>query len=158
MPSLRIAYMVLPDVLLTKYQNAFIHYASTVPRLDQHILARFMENGQFSRHLNRMRTTYRRKLQTLIDALQPYTPKISFSGEEAGMHIIITVHVQISENEEQLTEIALDAGIRIYGLNKYRTQPVIGPPSFLIGFGGLSTKSITEGIDALMSAWKIRKV
>lgn len=155
MPSLRIAYMVLPDVLLTKYRNAFIHYASTVPRLDQHILARFMEDGQFSRHLNRMRTTYRRKLQTLVDALQPYAPQISFSGEEAGMHIMITV--QTNKNEEQLTEIAINAGIRIYGLNKYRTHPVIGPPSFLIGFGGLSTETITRGIDALMSAWQISK-
>ena len=92
MPSLRIAYMVLPDVLLKRYKDAFIHYASTVPRLDQHILARFMADGQFSRHLNRMRTIYRRKLQTLIEAILPYTPHISYSGEEAGMHIIITVH------------------------------------------------------------------
>lgn len=155
MPSLRIAYMVLPNVLLTKYRNAFIHYASTVPRLDQHILARFMEDGQFSRHLNKMRTTYRRKLQVLLDALQPYAANVSFSGEEAGMHIIITI--QSNENEEQLTEAAANIGIRIYGLTKYRTRPVEGPPSFLIGFGGLSTETINTGIEALMSAWKIKK-
>lgn len=155
MPSLRIAYMVLPNILLTQYRNAFIHYASTVPRLDQHILARFMEDGQFSRHLNKMRTTYRRKLQTLVDILTPYAPNVSFSGEEAGMHIIITV--QTSKTEEQLTEIAAKHSIRIYGLNKYRTQPVDGPASFLIGFGGLSTETIKTGIDILMSIWNIKK-
>lgn len=155
MPSLRIAYMVLPFVLLSQYRNAFIHYASTVPRLDQHILARFMEDGQFSRHLNKMRTTYRRKLEVLLNALQPYASYIAYSGEEAGMHIIITV--QTNETEEQLTEAAANSGIQINGLTKYRTRQVNGPPSFLIGFGGLSPEIIKTGIDILMSAWNIKK-
>ena len=155
MPSLRIAYMVLPEVILKRYRDAFIHYASTVPRLDQHILARFMENGQFSRHLNRMRTIYRRKLQTLTKALLPYAPHVSFSGEEAGMHIIVTVHSDKSEKE--LSETAKNVGIRIYGLNKYRTTPVIEEPSFLIGFGGLSDETIRTAIDTLMTAWQIKK-
>ena len=155
MPSLRIAYMVLPEVLLKRYRDAFIHYASTVPRLDQHILARFMANGQFSRHLNRMRTIYRRKLQTLTEALLPYAPRVSFSGEEAGMHIIVTVHT--NESEKKLAEAAKSVGIRIYGLNKYRTTPVEEEPSFLIGFGGLSDETIRKAIDTLMIAWKIKK-
>jgi GntR family transcriptional regulator / MocR family aminotransferase len=147
--------MVLPDVLLKRYKNAFIHYASTVPRLDQHILARFMADGQFSRHLNRMRTIYRRKLQTLVDAILPYSPYISYSGEEAGMHIIITIHTDCTE--EKLIESAKKSGIRIYGLNKYRKNPVEGEPSFLIGFGGLSVDTIKKTIEDLMLAWKINK-
>lgn len=155
MPSLRIAYMVLPEVILKRYRDAFIHYVSTVPRLDQHILARFMANGQFSRHLNRMRTIYRRKLQTLTRALLPYAPHVSFSGEEAGMHIIVTVHTD--ESEKKLSESAKNVGIQIYGLNKYRTTSVIEEPSFLIGFGGLSEETIRTAIDTLMVAWKIKK-
>lgn len=155
MPSLRIAYMVLPNVLLTRYKEAFIHYVSTVPRLDQHILARFMEEGQFSRHLNRMRTIYKRKLQTLIDALTPYQPTVSYSGEETGMHITITV--QTEESEETLANKALSAGIRIYGLNTYRTKKSDGVPSFLIGFGGLSDEEIMSGIQKLMTVWGIAK-
>lgn len=155
MPSLRIAYMVLPGILLKRYKDAFIHYASTVPRLDQHILARFMADGQFSRHLNRMRTIYRRKLQTLVDAILPYTPHISYSGEEAGMHIIITVHT--GSTEEKLVESAEYAGIRIYGLNKYRKNPIENEPSFLIGFGGLSVETIKRAIDDLMAVWEIKK-
>ena len=155
MPSLRIAYMVLPDRLLKRYRETFIHYSSTVPRLDQHILARFMSDGQFSRHLNRMRKIYRRKLQTLTDMLLLYAPYISFSGEEAGMHIIVTVHTDLSENE--LTEAAKEVGIRIYGLNKYRTIPIAEEPSFLIGFGGLSEETIKTAVSNLMNAWKIKK-
>ncbi len=155
MPSLRIAYMVLPQVLLKRYREAFIHYSSTVPRLDQHILAGFMADGHFSRHLNKMRKTYRRKLHTLTEALLPYAPRVSFSGEEAGMHIIVTVHTTLSE--EKLSQKATEAGIRIYGLNKYRTSPVDQEPSFLIGFGGLSTETIKTAIEKLMAVWSIKK-
>lgn len=155
MPSLRIAYMVLPPVLLDRYEKAFIHYAATVPRLDQHILARFMADGHFSRHLNRMRKIYRRKLQILTEALTAYAPHISFSGDEAGMHIIITVHTTTAE--ESLVDIASLANIRVYGLNGYRTAPITGEPSFLIGFGGLAVDEITSTVDALMTSWQIEK-
>ncbi|WP_438314169.1 PLP-dependent aminotransferase family protein [Sporosarcina sp. FA9] len=155
MPSLRIAYMVLPNVLLNRYKNAFIHYSSTVPRLDQHILARFMADGHFSRHLNRMRKIYKRKLQTLTEALKPFSPSVSFSGDEAGMHIIITVHT--NQSEEALIEIAQKAGIRLNSLNSYSTGLVSKEPSFLIGFGGLSVDSIEKAIDRLMEVWNIKK-
>ncbi|CAM3292762.1 PLP-dependent aminotransferase family protein [Filibacter tadaridae] len=155
MPSLRIAYMVLPPVLLARYANAFIHYSSTVPRLDQHILAHFMANGHFSRHLNRMRKIYKRKLQVLTEALQPYAPTISFSGDEAGMHIIITV--QTNADEEMLIKAARDANILITGLNGYRSTPVQGSASFLIGFAGFSIEEISKAVDSLMECWKIRK-
>lgn len=155
MPSLRIAYMVLPPVLLEKYEKAFIHYSSTVPRFDQHTLAHFMADGHFARHLNRMRKVYKRKLQLLTDSLQAYTPHISFSGDEAGMHILINIHTD--DDEAMLTKRALNKGIRVYGLNEYRKVEKKQRPSFLIGFGGLSDAQIPEYVERLMSAWKIDK-
>lgn len=155
MPSLRIAYMVLPLMLLSRYEKAFIHYSATVPRLDQHILARFMADGHFSRHLNRMRKIYKRKLQVLTEALSSYAPHVSFSGDEAGMHIILTVHTET--NERSLAIAAKKASIRVYGLNGYRTAPKEGEPSFLLGFGGLSTEAIKQAIEDLMYAWSIEK-
>ena len=155
MPSLRIAYMVLPNVLLNRYKEAFIHYSSTVPRLDQHILSRFMADGHFSRHLNKMRKIYKKKLQTLTEALIPYAPLVTFSGDEAGMHIIVTVHT--GDSEQTLIEAASKEGIRLYGLNSYRSVPMSGEPSFLLGFGGLSVDSLREAVDELMITWKITK-
>lgn len=153
MPSLRIAYTVLPKILLKRYEDAFIHYVSTVPRLDQHILARFMKAGQFSRHLNRMRTIYKKKLQVLVDTLKQYEPAISYSGEETGMHITLSVHVD--KTEESLAEKAEQIGIRLYSLNTYRLAKTSGTPSFLLGFGGLSEEDIAEGIQQLMKCWGI---
>ena len=155
MPSLRIAYMVLPPILLKKYEEAFIHYSSTVPRLDQHTLARFMKDGHFARHLNRMRKVYKRKLQLLTESLQQYAPTISFSGDEAGMHILI--NVQTDRDEEALAEVALAKGIRVYGLSEYRKATRSMQPSFLIGFGGLADDQIACAVKQLMDAWNIRK-
>ncbi|MGE7546681.1 MocR-like pyridoxine biosynthesis transcription factor PdxR [Sporosarcina newyorkensis] len=155
MPSMRIAYMVLPPLLLEMYRQAFIPYSSSVPRIDQHILARFMADGKFSRHLNRMRKIYRRKMQVLTEVLKLYEPFISFSGDEAGMHILL--HVHIESTEEELLEKALSVGIKVRGLDTYRTVPSLSTPSFLIGFGGLSEEEITTGIDTLLQVWNIKK-
>lgn len=155
MPSLRIAYMVLPSALLERYRGAFIQYASTVPRIEQHMLARFMADGQFSRHLNRMRKIYRKKLQVLKGALSSYEPLISYSGDEAGMHIIVTVQSQ--QPELELAELALQKGIRVYSLSGYQSSAVQDSPSFLLGFGGLHEQDIKQGIDKLMAVWNIKK-
>ncbi|MGM8215975.1 PLP-dependent aminotransferase family protein [Bacillaceae bacterium W0354] len=155
MPSLRIAYMVLPTIILEKYRQVFTYYASTVPRFDQQILARFMADGHFSRHLNRMRNLYKRKLQLLTETLQDYAPIVTFSGDEAGMHIMIRVHVE--QDEETLIEMAKKKRILINGLNEYRLNSIENTPSFLIGFGGIPEERISESIHALMGAWNITR-
>lgn len=155
MPSMRIAYMVLPPQLLEMYRQAFIPYSSSVPRIDQHILARFMADGQFSRHLNRMRKIYRRKMQVLTDRLKLYEPSLTFSGDEAGMHVLL--HVHTDRTEQELLTLALDNGIKIRGLNTYRVIPAHTAPSFLIGFGGLSEDEIHTGIHKLLHVWNIKK-
>ncbi|ARD48404.1 PLP-dependent aminotransferase family protein [Sporosarcina sp. P33] len=155
MPSMRIAYMVLPPLLLDAYRQAFIPYSSSVPRIDQHILARFMADGQFSRHLNRMRKIYRRKMHVLTTLLRSYEPAISFSGDEAGMHVLLHVHTEATEKE--LIREALQSGIKVRGLETYRVTPAPSSPSFLIGFGGLSEEEINIAVPKLLEAWNIKK-
>ncbi|PID13836.1 GntR family transcriptional regulator [Sporosarcina sp. P34] len=155
MPSMRIAYMVLPPRLLDRYRQAFIPYSSSVPRIDQHILARFMADGQFSRHLNRMRKIYRRKMHTLTNLLKSYGPIISFSGDEAGMHVLL--HIHTTRTEKELISEALQSGIKVRGLNTYKVTPDQSPPSFLIGFGGLTENDIKHAIPKLFDVWNIKK-
>ena len=155
MPSMRIAYMVLPPLLLDAYRQAFIPYSSSVPRIDQHILARFMAEGQFSRHLNRMRKIYRRKMHLLTSLLKSYEPNISFSGDEAGMHVLL--HIKTDSTEKDLLQTALQAGIKVRGLDTYRMVPIQSSPSFLIGFGGLSEQQIKVALPKLLAIWNIKK-
>lgn len=54
-PSMRIGYMVLPVPVLEMYRAEYGVYSSTVSRFEQQTLCRFMEEGHFARHLNRLR-------------------------------------------------------------------------------------------------------
>ena len=58
-PSMRIGYMVLPVPVLEMYRAEYGVYSSTVSRFEQQTLCRFMEEGHFARHLNRLRSACR---------------------------------------------------------------------------------------------------
>lgn len=60
-PSIRIGYMVLPESLLQDFENKLGFYSCTVPVFEQYILAELITNGDFERHINRVRRK-RRKL------------------------------------------------------------------------------------------------
>ena len=54
-PGIRTAYMVLPELLVPVYQQRLGFCSSTVPTLDQLVLADLISNGDFERHINRVR-------------------------------------------------------------------------------------------------------
>ena len=54
-PSMRIGYMILPEPLMEDYRNKLGFYSCTVPVFDQYVLAAFIREGSFERHLNRKR-------------------------------------------------------------------------------------------------------
>ncbi|OCA88343.1 GntR family transcriptional regulator [Bacillus sp. FJAT-27225] len=152
MPSLRVAYMVLPATLLRKYKETFSYYSATVPRFDQHILASFMRDGHFSKHLNRMRKIYGKKHDKITQVFETYYPDVAFTGDQAGMHILISV--PLAKNEAELKQIAADHGIAIYPVSDYLLRPIeYAHPTFLLGFGGIPLEHLEAGIHRLMKCW-----
>lgn len=53
--AVRAAYMVVPKNLLDKFDEAVGFYACPVPTLEQNIIASLLNNGDFERHINRVR-------------------------------------------------------------------------------------------------------
>lgn len=156
MPSLRVAYFVLPPKLLATYNDVFNYYSSTVPRFDQHIVANFMGDGHFAKHLNRMRKIYRKKHDKLTSILEKYSSSINITGEQAGMHILL--EVQHTFSEKQLQQLASQAEIGIYPLSAYRLDHYESSQAqFLLGFGGIPVQAIESSIEQLMDCWSIQK-
>ncbi|MEK4697998.1 PLP-dependent aminotransferase family protein [Solibacillus sp. FSL R7-0668] len=156
MPSLRVAYFVLPPALVYRYQEHFNYYSSTVPRFEQHILANFMKDGHFAKHLNRMRKTYRKKHDKCIDVFANYYPQITISGDAAGTNMLISFDHEHSELT--LQTIAREHGIYIMPLsNYYLTAKQPTKRSFLLGFGYLDLDEIETKLHHLMTVWKISK-
>ena len=61
-PSIRVGYMVLPPRLIPLFSETVGFYSCTVPAFEQYVLAQLMDNGDFERHINRIRRMERRKL------------------------------------------------------------------------------------------------
>lgn len=61
-PSMRIGYMVLPKHLVQKFEEKLGFYSCTVPVFEQLVLAELLNNGDFERHINRVRRAKRRKI------------------------------------------------------------------------------------------------
>ncbi|WP_235828889.1 hypothetical protein [Anaerosacchariphilus polymeriproducens] len=55
--------MILPPHLLKVYLNKFENYNSTVPLLNQYVIARLIETGQYDRHVRRLNNTFRKRLE-----------------------------------------------------------------------------------------------
>ena len=63
-PSLRIGYMVIPKHLVNVYEEKLGFYSCTVPSFMQYVLTELLNNGDFERHINRVRRKMRKDLAT----------------------------------------------------------------------------------------------
>ena len=61
-PALRVGYMLLPENLLSKFNQKLGFYSCTVPTFEQLVLTELLNNGTFERHINRVRRKMRSDL------------------------------------------------------------------------------------------------
>ncbi len=62
-PSMRIGYMVLPKELVNPFFDKMGFYSCSVPVFEQYVLAEFISNGDFERHINRTRRKLRQMMK-----------------------------------------------------------------------------------------------
>lgn len=152
-PSLRLSYMVLPSKLLIEYNKHFIGYAQTVSRLHQHTLKLFIETGQWSRHLNKVRNIYKKKHNALLTAIRAHMDgKVKVMGSGAGLHVLLEPKNNMTERE--LIDKAREQGVLVYPVSTFYDQPPHQEcPQILLGFAGLDENGINEGVQLLSKAW-----
>lgn len=155
-PAIRISFMVLPKPLLEKYQRELAFYSCTVSRIDQSILNEFIREGYFERHLNRMRKIYRAKHELLLEELRPFRTRFRITGENAGLHLVLTAKGK-NLSETELVKAAAAAGVRVYGMSEGMEGGENHGPreaaAVLLGFGALSHEQIREGVARLREVW-----
>lgn len=61
-PAIRVAYMVLPEKLVASFEEKLGFYSCTVPTFEQFTLAELINNGDFERHINRVRRSKRSEM------------------------------------------------------------------------------------------------
>jgi len=88
-PGLRLAYLVVPEELVSRIAEIADKMHSHCPQLWQVTTARFIEEGHFGRHLKKMRNLYADRRQLLVDALSAKFPgRLSIDQQVGGMHLL----------------------------------------------------------------------
>ncbi|MCM3600911.1 PLP-dependent aminotransferase family protein [Robertmurraya korlensis] len=151
-PSIRLSYMVLPSILIKPYVKQFSGLEQGTSSIHQRTMARFMEQGFWNSHIRKMRTTYKRKMHTLVTCLQnTFGEKIEIIGSQSGLYVLI--RFRGSTKEEQLIQQALSHGVKVYPTSNYfvtNEQRTI----LKLGFSNLSIEQIQLGVQLLKQAWR----
>lgn len=148
--TVRIAYMVLPRELLHRFRQQLGFYASTVSNFEQYVLAEFIQQGYFEKHINRMRAYYQKKRDKLLSALKnsPLADNITIKEENAGLHFIVQFHT--SRSEAQISRQAEQAGIKIAPLSRYYQDKTYAPQNtFVIGYSNIDDDQIQYAVKNL---------
>ena len=142
-PGIRIAYMVLPEHLLAAWHRKYRLYSGTVSRFEQQTLARFLNEGYFTRHLARERVAYKARRDALVTALnRAFTPQeLTLTGLHTGLHLL--AKLSDAPPDEALRRAAQQQGVRLSLLSDYdltgATHPAHG--MLVLGYGSLSDEA-----------------
>ena len=152
-PSIRISYMVLPPQLMAEFRSRLGFYGCTVPSFEQHTLARFLSQGHFEKHINRMRRYYQKRRNLVIDALSrcAFSEKLTILEQDAGLHFLLRVDTDWSDRE--LTAYLLEQGIRIQALSSFYHASDPGQLHCLVvNYSGLEDAQLEQALGKLEQA------
>ena len=118
-PTIRISYMVLPVHLANLFYESLSFYACTVSNFEQFILADFIKNGYFEKHINRMRLFYARKRRALIDAVKNSRLKdiSEIMESDSGLHFLLKIDTE--KTDADFSAQLQDKGIHVEFLSEF---------------------------------------
>jgi GntR family transcriptional regulator / MocR family aminotransferase len=91
-PSLRIGYVVVPRDLLGHFVATRRATDLGSPTLTQEVLAEFISEGHFERHIRRMRVLYKERRSVLVESIRTeLDAACEVMGAEAGLHLTLTL-------------------------------------------------------------------
>lgn len=120
--TIRISYMVLPQTLLKKFREKFGFYSCPVSAFEQYTLARFIEEGYFEKHINRMRVHYKKRRSSLFECMREYDifDGSVISGESSGLHCVVRFRTELTD--EKLLEEITGLGFRAAMMKSYYSE------------------------------------
>lgn len=152
LPSLRISYLIMPASLQPDFEKFNTYQKSTVSRIDQFVVAKFIEEGHYTTHIAKMRTLYRAKRSCLIESIKKHLgEEFKVLGDAAGLHLIVQLPKTL--NESKAIELAKSKGVEIDAVSTmYQHHKPIH--QVMIGYGAPTLEEIRKGIDLLATEWK----
>jgi len=145
--TIRISYMVLPVELTERYYRDLGFYSCTVPTFEQYVLASFIDEGYFEKHINRMRLYYARKRKKILEIIESiFSEDECFAVEhDTGLHFILKVNTKLSDRE--LEERLYKRKIRLQSLISFYREPVPDKHMFMLNYSGLDMEKLPQALE-----------
>lgn len=148
--TVRISYMVLPVALANRFYDQLGFYSCTVSNFEQFTLARFINEGYFEKHINRMRLYYARQRQTVLDAIRASRlhGQCDIIEQDSGLHFILHLHTH--QNDTALQAALAASGIHLAALSEY--YDMHRPKAshrFILSYSNLQTDTLLQALNTI---------
>jgi len=148
-PALRLGYLVVPSGLTDAFRAARAVADRHSPTLEQMVLADFLDQGHFARHVRRMRALYAERQKVLLAAARDHLGgRLELAPSSAGMHLVGWLGG--GEDDQAAAARAARAGIDLHPLSPFWLG-YPGRGGLLLGYAGYGTREIKQGIARLAS-------
>jgi len=142
--GLRLGYLVAPPDLVATMVRARELMDRQSPGIQQAVMADFMTEGHFARHLRRMRTVYASRLAALTNAVREHAPDLLEIAElEGGLNRVAWLPDGISDSDA--VAALQPEGFACLPVSEFRLRPG-GRGGLVLGFAGMTEESIEGAI------------
>lgn len=144
LPSIRLAYLVVPEVLVGRFEQVSQAFTGGSPQLTQAIVSAFIAEGHFARHIQRMRKLYAERRAATSSALEAVlSDHVSIDAQPGGMHLILRLKGGLSDHG--LVERMLDNGLYGEALADWMVEPD-GASAVLLNFTNIDSPSAAQAL------------
>lgn len=153
-PALRLGYVVLPKGLAEAFCAAREATDTFSSPLYQIVMADFLREGHFARHIRRMRKLYMQRRTALVEAIAKHVPdRLEIVAADTGMHLVALLPP--GTDDVAVSSAAARKGVSVRPLSLCCLKP---PPrgGLIFGYGGASVPQINVGIRALKTVLQAR--
>jgi GntR family transcriptional regulator / MocR family aminotransferase len=143
-PSLRIGYLILPPQLVDDFLKVRRMIDIHSPMLEQSVLAYFIIEGHFTRHLRRMRALYAERRDALLEAARELPLEID--APQAGIHCV----GWLPKGMDDLIVVskAKEYDLHLTPISSFSIEPLMRK-GLLLGYGGYNLQELNRGITRL---------
>jgi GntR family transcriptional regulator/MocR family aminotransferase len=158
LPTLRLGFLVTPPSMRDAIGVAkFLADWHTSPPL-QAALARFIESGDFARHLRRMRGVYETRHDAISRVLaRDFAGHLVAMPSVAGLHLAALSRTMSSERLRDVAMNASNAGVEVQELSRFAVDGVSTPVGLALGYGAIPTDRIEDGMRLLRKQFDRRR-
>jgi len=143
-PSLRLAYLVVPEALVERFEQISQALAAGSPQLTQALVTAFITEGHFARHIQRMRKLYAERREATVAGLEGVLGKhMRIDSQPGGMHLIL--RFQGRRSDRKLVARMRAAGLYGEALTDW-TMGSDGASAVLLGFTNVDSPRTAESL------------